>query len=100
MKIVWLADASTDFAQLIADVHAINPAAADALDLRICSAISHLSTFPEAGRLGRVSGTRELVIIDYPYIVIYRALVAEIQILSIRHTSRQWPASIETTFGR
>lgn len=91
MKVVWLADASADLAQVVADVHAVNPTAADALDLRICSAVSHLSAFPEAGRAGRVSCTRELVIVDYPYIVIYRILTTEVQIVAVRHTSRQWP---------
>lgn len=92
MNIVWLTDAAAELAQIVKNIQAINPTAADTVDIRICSAVSYLSTLPEAGRAGRVPGTRELVVIDYPYIVIYRILAAEMQILAVRHTSRLWHA--------
>ncbi len=91
MKIVWLADAVAEIAEIVADLETVNKVAAAAIDVRICSAVSHLATFPEAGRIGRVPGTRELVVVEYPYIVVYRILAAEVQILAVRHTSRQWP---------
>ncbi|MEN8170706.1 MAG: type II toxin-antitoxin system RelE/ParE family toxin [Pseudomonadota bacterium] len=52
-----------------------------------------LSNHPTAGRLGRVKGTRELVINDIPFIVIYRQRVAQsqIQIIRVLHDAQQWP---------
>ncbi|MDP2785338.1 MAG: type II toxin-antitoxin system RelE/ParE family toxin [Sulfurimicrobium sp.] len=46
---------------------------------------------PGIGRLGRVEGTRELVIGRYPFIVAYTVAVKEIQVLAVVHTSMLWP---------
>jgi addiction module RelE/StbE family toxin len=51
-----------------------------------------LSEHPNAGRLGRVKETRELVIDGLPFIVIYRTRErTEIQILRVLHDAQQWP---------
>jgi len=50
-----------------------------------------LPEHPRIGRLGRVEGTRELVIDGLPYIVIYREAVQEIQVLRVLRDSQQWP---------
>lgn len=47
---------------------------------------------PNVGRLGRVSGTRELVVSRTPYIVVYR-VGARVEILAIIHGARDWPES-------
>ena len=53
-----------------------------------------LSEHPNAGRLGRVKETRELVIDGIPFIVVYRVLErTEIQILRVLHDAQQWPPS-------
>jgi len=45
------------------------------------------------GRLGRVAGTRELVLSRTPYIVIYefRGPDEEIYILRLLHGAQRWP---------
>jgi addiction module RelE/StbE family toxin len=48
-------------------------------------------TFPIIGRLGRVSGTRELVIPETKYIVAYRIVDEVIHILAILHGAQRWP---------
>ncbi len=52
-----------------------------------------LPEHPAAGRIGRLEGTRELVIASLPFIVIYRLLQAqeELQILRVLHDTQQWP---------
>lgn len=54
-----------------------------------------LSNHPQAGRPGRVSGTRELVINGIPLIVVYRIVdrLDQLQILRVLHDAQQWPAS-------
>ncbi|MEE8058595.1 MAG: type II toxin-antitoxin system RelE/ParE family toxin [Pseudomonadales bacterium] len=53
-----------------------------------------LSEYPNAGRMGRVKETRELVIDGIPFIVVYRVLErTEIQILRVLHDAQQWPAT-------
>lgn len=48
---------------------------------------------PQAGRPGRVSGTRELVINGIPLIVVYRIVdrLDQLQILRVLHDAQQWP---------
>lgn len=57
---------------------------------RLVEAAAFLAYHPEIGRLGRVSGTRELVVAGTPYIFVYR-VKATIEILTILHTARKWP---------
>lgn len=53
--------------------------------------ISNLNVFPSLGREGRIFGTRELVLTDYPYIVPYRVCNSRIEVLAIFHTKRKLP---------
>lgn len=48
---------------------------------------------PGAGRIGRVKGTRELVISGLPFIVVYRQgnVPGELQLLRVLHTAQNWP---------
>ncbi|MCX7086567.1 MAG: type II toxin-antitoxin system RelE/ParE family toxin [Methylococcales bacterium] len=52
--------------------------------------VSVLGEYPEIGRIGRVKGTRELVITATPYIVAYRIKPDRIEILRVLHGSRKW----------
>ena len=53
-----------------------------------------LSRHPQAGRPGRVSGTREWVIDGTPFILVYRIVdrVDQVQVLRVLHDAQQWPA--------
>ncbi len=71
-----------------------NPDGADRTVARLSTAAEAISDHPAIGRPGRISGTRELLISDLPYIVVYRVNPADIEILTIIHTSMQWPEAI------
>jgi toxin ParE1/3/4 len=75
-------------------IEADNPRAAAAVDKRISDRIKTLQRFPRSGRPGRVTGTRELVIIRTPYIVVYRIIGDTIRVLRVLHSSRQWPGDM------
>jgi toxin ParE1/3/4 len=68
-----------------------NPSAAAKQVDMILRAVKELVNFPEMGRIGRVSHTRELVIPGTPYIVAYRLRGPTIRILAMLHGSRRWP---------
>lgn len=91
MKIVWYGKAEQDLERATNYIEVRNPLAADKVEQRLLRAIENLRLFPNAGRLGRKPGTREVVIADYPYIIRYRVKDAVVQILRIFHTSMQWP---------
>lgn len=53
-----------------------------------------LPDHPNAGRIGRIKNTRELVIESIPFTVIYRhSEASQIQVLRVLHDAQQWPAS-------
>lgn len=58
---------------------------------RIIATAAKLSTFPLAGRTGRLRGTRELVITRYPYTIIYRVRRTAVQIIRVVHQARKFP---------
>jgi len=41
-----------------------------------------------------VHGTRELVVVKTPFVVPYRVVGSEIQILRVLHGARSWPNSL------
>lgn len=50
-----------------------------------------LANYPKLGRLGRVKGTRELVVNRTSFIIVYRIKGSAVQILSVLHGAQQWP---------
>ena len=91
MEIVWRPSALDDLEQARRYVAEHNPRAAQRLWDRILKSIERLAVLPGLGRPGRVEGTRELVVPRTPYIVAYTVIGNEVMILSIIHSSRQWP---------
>jgi toxin ParE1/3/4 len=64
---------------------------ASRIAMQIITAVQQLETFPMSGRAGRVSGTRELVIANTPFIAAYAIHKARIVILAVYHGAQQWP---------
>ena len=50
-----------------------------------------LAVLSSRGRTGRVAGTREFVLADFPYFIAYRVVKSEVQILRVLHTARRYP---------
>ena len=53
--------------------------------------VQQLSRFPMSGRVGRVSGTRELVLSNTPFVVAYAIQRDRILVLAIYHGAQRWP---------
>lgn len=62
---------------------------------RILKHIRHLEENPFMGRLGRVTGTHELVIPGLPYIVAYWVRNGMIEILRVLHAAQVWPEQFQ-----
>jgi len=91
MKIKWVRLALTDLDEAAAFISQDNPEAVIRTAKRIRDAARMLSDHPDAGRAGRVHGTRELVIADTPFILPYRVVENTVQILRVLHGARKWP---------
>lgn len=91
MRLEWSIYAQADRDAIFDYIEHDSPRAAIAVDERIRGQIEVLRQFPESGRVGRVDGTRELVIQRTPYVVAYRIGVDKVRILRILHGARRWP---------
>jgi toxin ParE1/3/4 len=90
-KVSWLSEALADLRGIKDHIGRDNPAAARRVVKAIKDGVDMLKDHPGIGRPGRLAGTRELVVRDYPFIVAYRQAESAIHILAVVHTSRRWP---------
>lgn len=90
MNLFWKRAALRDRDAIIEYVAHDKPLAAIAWDERLEHSAGHLIDHPRLGRVGRVRGTRELVV--HPnYILVYRLAAGRIEILRVLHAARKWP---------
>ena len=94
MQIKWLRQALPDLDEAESYIAQDNPNAAAGVLLEIVRAVSMLERQPGLGRPGRVSGTKELIVPDTPYIVPYRVKDGIVQVLRVYHSSRKWPVRL------
>jgi len=94
LRVRWLRRALLDLDAAEAYIARDDPQAAAVVILRIVTTVSLLKEQPGIGRTGRVSGTKELIIRNTPYIVPYRVRDDAVQILRVYHTSRKWPDNL------
>ncbi|HEY9641221.1 MAG TPA: type II toxin-antitoxin system RelE/ParE family toxin [Coleofasciculaceae cyanobacterium] len=90
-SVKWLRQALKNLEQAYDYIAETDEDAAIALILKIQAATDQLSEFPMMGRPGRVDRTRELVIANTPYVVIYRVKESAVEILRVLHSSRKYP---------
>ena len=92
MRLRWTKRAERDLDEIARYIGQDSPAAAARVVLELLDHVeSHLPNRPAVGRVGRVLGTRELVIGGLPYIVPYRVREQDLEMLRVLHTSRRWP---------
>ena len=90
MLVKWRPEARRELWEILDFIGDRNPIAASNLFDAIEQATQTLPHYPYQYRIGRVSGTRELVI--HPnYIVIYRTTLDSIEIISVVHARQEYP---------
>ncbi len=90
-KIRWLRLALADLDELMVYIAKDNPEAATKVAGKIWETTQMLSNHPAMGKPGRLPGTREMVVAGTSYIVPYRVVANEVQILRVLHGVRKWP---------
>lgn len=93
MRVKWTRKALDNLDQAIEYIAKDKPNAVLNVGRRIWEASQRLPEQPGMGRIGRVAGTRELIIPGLPYILPYIEKDGTIFILRVMHTSMKWPAS-------
>ena len=93
--VVWLNEALEDLKSIGDYIAQENTNAAYNILNSIKATADNLSRHPEMGRPGRVFGTREMVMNDLPYILVYQITDKDIRILAVMHTARKWPQNFK-----
>ena len=91
LDLLWTRRALARLDQIGTYIAKHDPAAAGRVVNRLSSVAETLRIRPLIGREGRVTGTREMVLSDIPYIIAYRVAGMKLEILTILHTSQRWP---------
>jgi toxin ParE1/3/4 len=94
VKIRWTPLAAADLKSAYDYLNERNPEQAGTQIDRILASTDILERYPNAGRNGRLQGTRELVVAGTPFVVYYRIREDRTEILSVLHGARKWPESI------
>ncbi|MBA3448669.1 MAG: type II toxin-antitoxin system RelE/ParE family toxin [Pseudaminobacter sp.] len=90
MRLVWTASAKRELGEIVSNIWLDSPAAARRMRNRIEATAAYLRSQPFMGHLGAVTGTREAI--PHPsYRIVYQVADETVSILSVIHTSRQWP---------
>lgn len=95
MKLRWTHPALRDLGDIHAYIAEHNPVAALKVARLLRAQAEGLTAHPHMGRLGRVDGTRELVVAGSAFIIAYRITATTIDILAIRHGARVWPERMD-----
>lgn len=91
MKVLWLAAALAELDRVYDFIAQDNPAVARSVFKRIRKASERLQRFPDSGRPGQLPGTREIVVVGLPFVIVYRRTHDAVEILRVFHTSRERP---------
>lgn len=93
MIVAWLPRALKDRDAQLDYIAIESPQAAIDQGDRIEHQVNMLTDYPEMGRTGRKRSTRELVIVQTPFVVVYRVRprLQRVEILRVLHGAQQWP---------
>lgn len=91
MKIEWLPEAARNLTAQLEWIAERDPWAAINIGDAVHAAVERFADHPAIGRPGRVSATRELVIVGTPYVAVYRIEQNVVLLLRILHGAQRWP---------
>ncbi len=94
LNLRWTRPALADLIEAQNYIAHENPAAAQAIAHRVWDAARNLQHNPEIGRTGHVTGTREWVVTQTPYLIVYRVAGDTLEILRMWHARQNWKTTL------
>ena len=91
MTVVWSRRAIDNLIALRDYIAEDNPRNAGSVARQILDAVELLTTHPNIGRPGRITGTRELVVAGTSYVIPYRVRGGRLELLAVFHGRQKWP---------
>ncbi|GGB55729.1 hypothetical protein GCM10011505_40890 [Tistrella bauzanensis] len=89
-ELEWSQPARADLLAIVDYISDDNPDAAQWLKDDIEAKAARLTEHPRLYRVGRIEGTREMIV-RANYIVVYTEDPSTVRILRVLHAARQWP---------
>jgi toxin ParE1/3/4 len=96
MRVRYAAAARRDLSEVVDYIAAANPRAADATERAILAVAKRLGDFPSFGPVGRWPGTREAVVPNLPYVLIYEVDGQAVTIVAVLHGARDVARALES----
>ena len=91
MQVRWSPAAAEDLSRIFDYIRQQNSSAAERVVRAIYESAGSLAFFPDRGKVGRVYGTRELLLPSLPFVVVYRVLEHAVEIANVIHGAQRWP---------
>jgi toxin ParE1/3/4 len=91
MKVSWTEPAARQLDQAFAYISEGNLQSAESVAQHIVDVTEMLAKHPQAGRRGRIAGTREFAVPDTPFLIVYSISRDTLWILAVYHGARKWP---------
>jgi toxin ParE1/3/4 len=92
MRIEWSEHAVSDLQAICEYIESDRDlATANRIARKIYDSVQTLRRLPYRGRNGRLENTRELVVPNLPWTVIYRVSSQSVTVLNIVHGAQRWP---------
>ncbi len=91
MRVKWLRTALRNLDEAAEWIARDNPVAAAGFVIAVQETVDRLATYPAMGKAGRVAGVREMPVRGYPYLIPYRVVGEELQVLRVFHVRQQRP---------
>jgi len=91
MSVRWSPAAAENLSRIFDYIRPDNLFAAERVVRTIYDSAGSLESFPYRGRVGRVEGTRELVLPSLPFVIVYRVLEDAVEIAAVLHGGQRWP---------
>ena len=87
-RLVFSSAAERDLDSIIDYIALDNPDAAEKVYRAIVATAERLRDFPDMGHPGRLPETREFVVTDLPYLIVYEVGTEAITVLAVFHGAR------------
>ena len=91
MRIRWTPSATEDLRQITNYLFEKTPENAAKMIREIYSVPASLARFPNSGRAGKKSGTREWIMPSLPYVIVYQVKADALNVVRVLHGAQDWP---------
>lgn len=91
---IWSPRAERHLQSIFEFISKDSVSAAERTLAKIFASVDQIKTHPNLGRAGRVLGTREIVVPQTPYFVVYQVKQGAVELIAVLHGRQEWPPKV------